>query len=193
MSIIQGLLSELSGNWKVAVALVGSGGIVALFSAILTTFALPQVNHRLNKRFLRVRLETEYEYEQRKKLRDLIGSYHGRILTAADILKPSLSHLYGLSKLFENTETAQWLEIKGQNYQAADFRFTRMVYRFLAVTTLVQRFEGEAHYIDSRFAQEEDFKFMNHLKLLQKAATDIHLFEGNVDLFKGLDRDDVEK
>src|SRR5215217_3092924 len=193
MAIIQGLAAQLPDDWKVVIALVGSGGIVALFSALLTTFALPQVNHQLNKRFVRHRLDTEYEYEQRKKLRDLIGSYHGRMLTAADILKPSLAHLYGLSKLFESTETDKWLEVKGENYQAVDFRFIRMVYRFLAVATLVQRFEAEAHYIDSRLAEDDDFRFLSYLKLLQKAATDIHLFEGDIDLFEGLDGNDIEK
>jgi len=138
------------------------------------------LKYLLDRSMVGHRLRTEYRYEQRKELHNLIGRYHGRILTAADILKSPLYDFYGFSDLFDSARTAKWLEVDGQDYQGADYRYTRIVYRFLAVTTLIQRFEAESHYLDSRIAEKEDFRFLNYIKLLQKAATDIHLFDGVV-------------
>ena len=48
----------------------------------------------------------------------------------------------------------------------------------MAVTSSIQWFEDEALYIDPKIAEKEDFDFVYGLKLLQKAATDVSLFEG---------------
>lgn len=58
---------------------------VSFLTALLTTFAAPFIRYWLDNLRLRYKLRTEYEYEQRKRLRDLIGHYHGGILTTADI------------------------------------------------------------------------------------------------------------
>lgn len=49
--------------------------------------------HRLEKRNLLHRLEAEFEYDQRRKLRDAIGAHHGRVLESADRLDHRLWNL----------------------------------------------------------------------------------------------------
>jgi len=61
--------------------------------------------------------------------------------------------------------------------RASDY-FITTVYRLLAVSTPLQRFEDEALYTDPRIAEKQDFDFVYGLKLLQKAATDASLFQG---------------
>ena len=65
-----------------------------------------------------------------------------------------------------------------KDYRGTGYYFITTVYRFLAVTTSIQRFEYEALYIDPKIAEKEDFDFVYGLKLLQKAATDVSLFNG---------------
>src|SRR5215218_8364111 len=57
---------------------------VSVLTSILAVLFTPLGSYLVAKRQLRDRLKTEYEYEQRKKLRDLIGRYHGRVLHAAE-------------------------------------------------------------------------------------------------------------
>jgi hypothetical protein len=158
--------------------------VVSLLTAILTLFATfiltPLGQYLIGKRQLQYRLKTEHEYEQRKQLANTINRYRGLILNYADVMKTRIFNLYG-------NEGRGWLKVKekkgwfgsdGKDYQATGYYFRTTVYRFLAVTTSIQRFEDEALYIDPKIAEREHFDFVYGLKLLQKAATDISLFEG---------------
>src|SRR5918994_1829301 len=149
-------------------------------AALLTTFAAPVIRYWLDNLRLKYRLRTEYEYEQRKRLRDLIGHYHGGILNAADIFKTRVFNLYlneerGWLKVKERKE---WFRRTGKDYRGTGYYFTTTAYRFVAVSTWIHRFEGETFYIDSRIAEKSDFDFLSTIKLLQKAATDVTLFKG---------------
>jgi len=158
--------------------------VVSVLTAILTliaTFILTPIGqYLLTRRQLPYQLKTEYEYEQRKQLSDTINRYRGLILNYADILKTRVFNLY------EN-EAKGWLKVKvkkswfktdEKNYQAAGYYYRTTVYRFLAVTSSIQQFENEALYIDHKIAEKENyFDFVYGLKLLQKAATDVSLFD----------------
>jgi hypothetical protein len=79
---------------------------------------------------LKYRLRTEYEYEQRKRLRDLIGHYHGGILNAADIFKTRVFNLYlneerGWLKVKERKE---WFRRTGKDYRGST-RVNRGLYK----------------------------------------------------------------
>lgn len=154
--------------------------VVSFFTAVATIILAPLGQYQIGKRQLRHRLKTEYEYEQRKQLANTINRYRGLILNYADIMKTRIFNLYA-------NESRGWLKVRenkesqGQqkkDYQATGYYFTTTVYRFLAVTTSIQQFEDEALYIDPKIAEKEDFDFVYGLKLLQKAATDVSLFEG---------------
>ncbi|MFC1970776.1 hypothetical protein ACFLV0_02415 [Chloroflexota bacterium] len=62
----------------------GQAAIIAVIAGIIGGVIGAYIKHFLDKRFLRHRLRTEYEYEERKKLPNLIGLYHGRMLLAAE-------------------------------------------------------------------------------------------------------------
>jgi hypothetical protein len=78
-----------------------------------------------------------------------------------------------------------WFGRTDKDYLGTGYYFTTTVYRFVAVSTWIHRFEAETFYVDSRIAEQTDFDFLSATKLLQKAATD-------VTLFKGMDYDDFE-
>ena len=94
---------------------------VSFVTALLTTFAAPAIRYWLDNLRLKYRLRTEYEYEQRKRLRDLIGHYHGGILNAADIFKTRVFNLYlneerGWLKVKERKE---WFRRTGKDYRGS--------------------------------------------------------------------------
>jgi len=138
---------------------------VGLISAVVSA----GVSYLFRKWETRDRLETEYEYEQRKKLRDLIGLYHGRLLNAADSMN------YRLFDLYENHEKG-WLTRR--KYNAMSDYFHSSVYRFMNVCSLIRQFEREALYVDGRIAEKTDFLFVKYLNALRWCITDASLFDG---------------
>jgi hypothetical protein len=186
-------MSRLTEFWssqppEIQAALIAA--VVSFITAVVTIFLTPLGQYLIGKRQLRHRLKTEYEYEQRKQLTNTINDYRGLILNYADIMKTRIFNLY-------THEGDRWLKVKekdveqGQkkkDYQGTGYYFRTTVYRFLAITTSIQRFEDEALYIDSKIAEKADFDFVYSLKFLQKAATDVSLFRGtNYDSFESTD------
>jgi len=116
------------------------------------------------------KLQAEYEYEQKKKLKETIGRYHGRMELAARLLSNRMWNLY------ENKDYG-WLSMNS-NYDGTPYYFNSTVYRFLNVMSLVRKFEFEALYIDKRYAQRVDFCFNNYLLAFHWALTDTLLLKG---------------
>lgn len=101
-----------------------------LWAAIVSAIVSALVSYFLKRRETRHKAEVEYEYEQRKKMRDLIGRFHGRLLTAANSMNMRLWNLYA-------NQDKGWLDAKG-NFREPDYYFTSSVYRFLNVCALVR-------------------------------------------------------
>lgn len=141
-----------------------------LWAALISAIVSAAVSYFLRKRELRHKLAAEYEYEQRKKLRDLIGRYHGRLIHAANILNQRLWNFYGHSH-------EGWLDAGGR-YAHAGYYLRSFAYRFLSVHSLVRQFESEAIYVDQRIAKKADFRFLNYLTALGWVMTDVALFKG---------------
>lgn len=155
-----------------AAALVAA--VVSILGTILTIIS-PVGSYLIAKRQLCDRLKTEYEYEQRKKLRDLIGRYHGSILHAVEEFNYRMMSLYA-------SEDKDWLNV-GDDYRAVgsnpdNYYFQTTVHRFLALFAIVRQFEAEALYADSRIADKEDFEFLKYSRAILWAATGTHLFLG---------------
>ncbi len=142
--------------------------VVGIIGGVIGTY----LKHYFDKRFLRHRLETEYEYEERKKLRNLIGLYHGRILLAAEHLDHRLWNL-------KANESRGWLEVQGlYNQPSEHYYFTTTAYRFANFLGLVYLFQKEALYIDSRIADGNELTFLKYAKSFEWVMTDVALFEG---------------
>jgi hypothetical protein len=141
-----------------------------LWTAIISAIVSASVSYLFKRREIRFNLSAEYEHEQRKKLRNLMGSYHGRVLQAANRLNQRFWNLY--------TYVGRgWLNVNG-NYSNAGYYFNTTAHRFLRVCTLARRFEAEALYIDARIAEKNDFAFLNYLSAFTWCATTASLFDG---------------
>lgn len=137
---------------------------VVLISGVVST----AVSYWFRRRETRDRLETEYVYEQKKKLHDLIGKYHGHVLNAAGSLNYRLFDLY-------NNATEEWLR---PSLNDDGSYFYSSVYRFMNVCSVIRQFEREALYVDGRYAEERDFLFVKYLNALRLCMTDTALWKG---------------
>lgn len=126
----------------------------------------------LDKRALRDRIEVEFQDSERRKLRELIGRYHGRVLGATERLN------YRLWNLQEN-ESEGWLDMHGEyDRPAENYYFTTSAYRIIELLALVRLFEAEAIYIDARIAKEGELAFAQFGKAFQWTLTDADIFKG---------------
>lgn len=146
--------------------------LIAAVVGLITGFVGPVVKHWLDRWSLRHRLSTEYQYEERRKLRGLIGSYHGRVLELAERLNHRLWNL-------QRNEAKGWLKRDGQYTPPEDFYyFTSMIHRVVSLLALCRDFQSKAIYIDARIAEKNDLLFLKYAKALEWSLTDAALFEG---------------
>ena len=151
--------------------------LVAALTALATTLATNWIKERqrleTEKALHRAKADTDYEYEQRKKLRDAIGEYRGQLVEAATDFN------YRLMNLDRNVARG-WLNVDGQ-YDLPKgklYYFRTTVYRFLVLASVGNRFERDALHIDSRIAEPTDLTFLLYVKALRWAITDAALFRG---------------
>lgn len=146
----------------------------AIVSAAVTLFTMLAANplrYAVDRFLLKYKLKIEYEYEQRRKLRNLIGQYVGQMLEATETLNHRLWNLY-------QNESRGWLRLDGDYAKFGEhYYFASCVYRFLAVFSLARRFEIEALFVDPRIAEKRDLDFVKLLKAFYWVATDVSLFE----------------
>lgn len=141
-----------------------------LGAAIISAVVSGLISYLVQTRQTRYRLAAEYEYEQRKQLRSIIGRYHGRLLNAANSLN------YRLWNLSRN-HRKNWLCVNG-GWGNSGYYFTSTVHRFLTFFGLVRSFEKEAVIADARIAERRDFHILQYAAALHWCMTDPALFEG---------------
>jgi len=155
----------------VKVALIAA--FVALSTSVITIahslFGAP-LKYWLEKKALRNKLATEYEYEQRKNLRALIAKYQGRMVETAEVLNHRMWNLY-------QNESKGWLDASGR-YADAQYYFKSWAYRFLNFLAMARLFEKEAIFIDSKIAEKSDLDFIKYVKAFGWATCDVALFTG---------------
>ena len=139
-----------------------------LWATLVSAVVSAAVSYYFRRREARHKLAVEYEYEQRKKLRDLIGRYHGRLLQVCNSLNYRFWNLYA---------NAGWLNSDG-DYKHPGYYLLSFVHRFLAVFSFIRQFENEAICVDRRIAERKDFIFLNYLEAIRWVMTDVALFDG---------------
>jgi hypothetical protein len=154
---------------KVALIAAFTALATSLITVVHSLFGAP-LKYWLEKRSLRNKLAIEYEYAQRKNLRELIGRYQGRMLEAAETLNHRLWNLYA-------NQDKGWLDVAQGNYKNSGYYHSSFVYRFLNFYALARKFESEAVLIDSRIADKKDLDFVKFVKAFHWAICDVALFD----------------
>lgn len=162
-------------------------GVVAGFTAVATTVTAGPLRLWVDQRLQRSKAKTDYEFEQRRELRQKVGGYRGRLLEAATSLN------YRLDNLRENRRESvggdcseAWLDVKADYASPSTERyyFRSTVYRFMALIAVANRFERAAVYVDPRFGEPEDELIVFYVRALRWALTDPKLFARLVPPYK---------
>jgi hypothetical protein len=132
-----------------------------------------------------LRLRSQHRSEERRKLKALIGAYHGRLLEAAVDWDRRMEQMYSSRVELEATRGASdrisvresYLEDKeyfnhpdpvlrtyGKFCSRDEYFFRSFVYRLVALCAIARRFELEAFFIDSQVARPADFGFLKYAK-----------------------------
>lgn len=150
--------------------IVASNRDVLFLAGIISALVSGGISYWFKTREIRHSAKVAYEYEQRKKLQELIGRYHGRALSAANSMS------YRFWNLYENHES-QWLRVDG-DYDSDRYYFRSTIYRFMNISTVARQFEREALLLDARIATRKDFLFLNYMAAFHWVLTDVALTKG---------------
>ena len=165
-------------------------GVGALLTGLAALTALSLVGWNEARK-----LRSQHRHEEQRKLRALIGRYHGPLLEAAIDWDRRMHQLYesrpanpdhygkeaeGLTELEwfladpEYFGTEHW--VYGKFCNPDEYMFRSFVFRFLALCCQAREFEAQAFYIDSQVARKKDLQFLKYAKAFLWAAThgDLH-------------------
>lgn len=155
-------------NWedpKIQAAVISAfvSVVIVLLSFLFKSF--------FERHFHIFKLESEHEYEQRKKIKEVIAKYKTQLLDAAE----SLNHrLWNFTANYNREwHTAQNLKLLPEHYYLASF-----TYRLLAFFAWLRKVEREMIYLDSTIATRQDLNFVKYLKLFPHLMCDVALFDG---------------
>ena len=143
----------------------------AIISLIVSATVSALISLLVKKFETRDKLSAEYTHEQRKKVRELTGKFHGRILRACVNLNHRMWNLY-------SNEKNGWLNANGRYRSNSGYYLISFAHRFLQLISLIRQFEKDAVYLDTRYAKKDDFTFMHYLEAIYWAMTDVTLFKG---------------
>lgn len=146
--------------------------IIAAIVGLIAGLVGPLGKHYMDRWSLRHRLRVEHEYSERKKLRELISCFHGRVLESAESVNHRLWNL-------QENQNKGWLRLNGQ-YQTVggNYYFRTTIHRLIVLLIYLQHFQNEAIFIDARIAESTDLSFLKYAKALEWTLADVALFKG---------------
>lgn len=146
----------------------------ALIAAAVTiaTLLLRAITKPIWERnFHKFKLESDYKYDQRKKVREAISKYKVPLLNSAE----SLNHrLWNFSK---NAPEAWHTQRDGENI-SEKYYLLSFCYRFLLFFSLCRKIDLELVYLDSTVSTKKDLDFLKYLKLFPQIFSDTEIFKG---------------
>lgn len=141
-------------------------------TATIATLLLQTITKSIWERnFHKFKLESDYKYDQRKKVREAISKYKVPLLNSAE----SLNHrLWNFSK---NAPEAWHIQKDGENI-SDKYYLLSFCYRFLLFFSLCRKIDLELVYLDSTVSTKKDLDFLKYLKLFPQIFSDTEIFKG---------------
>ena len=148
---------------------------VALISAavsIVTVFLSFVLKTVFERHFIIFKLEAEHQYEQKKKIKNVIAKNKTSLLNAAESLNHRLWN-------FSSNYPKDW-HILPDDYKDLPnhYYIASFVYRILQLFAWVRRIDTQMVYLDVTVASSNDITFIKFLRIMNQAMCDIVLFDG---------------
>ena len=141
--------------------------IVTIITLVLRAFAKPL----WERSFHRFKLESEYKYDQRKKVRDAISKHKVPLLNAAEYLNHRLLN-------FSKNADKGW-HTKGCDENYVDkYYLLSFSYRFLLFFAICRKVDLELVFLDSSESTKKDLEMLKYLKFFPQFFCDAGIFNG---------------
>lgn len=121
------------------------------------------------RREIRDNAEIDYEYQQKTKLKEIIGLHKGRLVHAASSYSNRMNNFYVFHE-------EGWQSVHRQ-YDQAGYYFTTFAYRLMQLMYYVQQIKSQAILIDDTFASGKDEAFLNFAHLFSYMMSDASLLK----------------
>jgi hypothetical protein len=151
---------------------LGESDSKILVPALVAAVVSALVSYLFKRLEQRDKLSFEYEHEQRKKLRELIGRYHGRMIAAAR------SYNHRMWNIYQNADKGWHKRPSHTHPSDVGYYLLSFVHRFLSLQALLRRFEVQSIVLDGRIAAPTDFVFVKYARSLEWVMADSALFAG---------------
>ncbi|PVV20149.1 MAG: hypothetical protein B6D78_11655 [gamma proteobacterium symbiont of Ctena orbiculata] len=116
------------------------------------------------------KLDQEHEYDQKKKIKEVISKYKVRLIDSAESLNHRMWN-------FNSNYGEQWHFDTGKNVEDQYYLYS-FVYRLLTFFSWCRLTEKDMIFLDSTVANKIDLDFVKFLKLLPQVMCDASLFDG---------------
>jgi hypothetical protein len=145
--------------------------VAAVVSAAVSILIILVRSLVLDRWYHLFKLEQEYRYEQRKKIKDILARNKVQLLNQCE----DLSHrMWNLRHNYQK----EWHHVSGVFHDPGNRYFFSSIYRVVAVLAWIRKTEKEMCYLDTTEASPADLDFVAFLRLLPTILTDVQLFKG---------------
>lgn len=139
--------------------------IISAVISIITVFLSFLLKSTFESYFHVFKLDKNHEYEQRKKIREVISRNKIRIIDSAESLNHRMWN-------FHKNHDKNWHAYKESKFPNEQYYLTSFVYRVLVFFAWCRVIEKEMVYIDSTLATDKDLYFVKFIKIFPQLLTD---------------------
>lgn len=146
----------------------------ALIAAVVTIATLllrAIIKPVWERNFYTFKLESDYKYDQRKKVREAISKYKVPLLNSAESLNHRLWN-------FARNAPEAWHTLREGEQISEKYYLLSFCYRFLVFFSLCQKIDQELTYLDSTVSTKKDLDFLKYLKLFPQIFCNTEIFKG---------------
>lgn len=158
-------MNELLKYTNIITALIAAG--TSIITVVITIFT----KNIIEKRLLIFKLNSEHSFEQRKKIKNVLASNKGHLLTACENLNHRLWN-------FSNDKHVVWMKVDGDYKNIESYYFQSFVYRILAVYAWMRKIESELIHLDTTISTKEDMEFIKYMRFYGRIFSDTAFFKG---------------
>lgn len=145
--------------------------LIAALTSLVTLGLTLFTKNFIERRLLIFKLNSEHKFEQRKKIKNVLATNKGHLLTACENLNLRLCN-------FSNEKHFEWMDVDGEYHNPDNYYFQSFVYRILSVQAWMRKIEMELIHLDTTIATTEDFEFIKFIRFYGRIFSDTAFFKG---------------
>jgi hypothetical protein len=140
---------------------------VSMLMFILTAFTKPFWEKHIHN----YKLKADHEYEQKKKIKEIIATHKIKLLDSAEHLNNRLWN-------FSSNISSGWHH-KNPDSSIEQYYLPSFAYRFTCFFAYCRKIEKEMVFLDSTISAKEDLVFIKYIKLFLQLFCDSSLMQGS--------------